>query len=87
MALSAFAPYGAANADDESQRLDDVSARVVYEDPAQLQERQRLMSLLKTTSKSSISDAAESIETTLSVSSVSASARVTRRSVRLSGNF
>ncbi|KAJ3548746.1 hypothetical protein NMY22_g1144 [Coprinellus aureogranulatus] len=72
VSLSAFDPYGAAKADEESQRLDDVSARVVFEDPAQKEERRRLMSLLKTNSRGSMSDAAESIDTAFSVNDMPA---------------
>jgi hypothetical protein len=94
VSLSAFDPYGAAHPDEESHSQkrfkEDISARVLYEDPAQLQERQRLMNLLKTNgSKSSIGDGTDSIETAFTPvsSGKSVGERATRRSVRLSGTF
>ncbi|TEB31512.1 hypothetical protein FA13DRAFT_1663343, partial [Coprinellus micaceus] len=90
VSLSAFDPYGAAHPDEESHSQkrfkEDISARVLYEDPAQLQERQRLMNLLKTNgSKSSIGDGTDSIETAFTPvsSGKSVGGRATRRSVRL----
>ncbi|RXW18764.1 hypothetical protein EST38_g7083 [Candolleomyces aberdarensis] len=94
VSLSAFDPYGAGGAaggDEESQRHEEQSLRVVYEDPAQLQERERLINLLgKTSSKGSIVSQEESISTmTLSGSSARLSGvstrSSTRRSARVSG--
>ena len=90
VSLSAFDPYGAGGAgggDEESQRYEEQSLRVVYEDPAQLQERERLINLLgNTSSKGSIISQEES---TLSGSSARLSGistrSSTRRSARVSG--
>ncbi|KAF5341819.1 hypothetical protein D9611_001179 [Ephemerocybe angulata] len=103
ISLSAFEPYGGSGALPQPGDVGVVaeqSLRVVFEDPAQLEERQRLMSLLKTNGNGAAGSkkdlggvkregggSMEEIESgTLSGRSTrSASARVTRRSGRVSG--
>ncbi|TFK21460.1 hypothetical protein FA15DRAFT_672523 [Coprinopsis marcescibilis] len=77
VSLSAFNAYGAM--DDESQALDELqqSARVVYEDPAQVQERDRLMNMLKTTV-----EAVVDVSQSSTISSLLRPRRATRLSVR-----
>ncbi|KAF6756825.1 hypothetical protein DFP72DRAFT_892416 [Ephemerocybe angulata] len=103
ISLSAFELYGGSGAlpqPGDVGGVEEQSLRVVFEDPAQLEERQRLMSLLKTNGngaagskkdlggvKAEGGGSMEEIESgTLSGRSTrSASARVTRRSGRVSG--